>query len=675
VLHKFGDKLYNGLVETVTLHLRGVAAAVAAASDEDFLPLLKDKWDKHRLSAIMIRDILMYMDRTHVVAQKKVPVYERGLLIFRDEVCRNARIQGRLLAMLLEMVSKERSGEMVNRGLLKTVTGMLVELSREVYQKDFETPFLQATAQFYAGESNEYISQNSAADYMRKAELRLLEESERVGHYLDASTGPKLQEVAERELIAKHMRTIAEMENSGIVVMLEHELIGDLSRAYELFRRIKQPQDGLGMMRELMAGHVKSLGQKLVQDEELAKSPVAYVEKLLALRGKYSRVIDEAFGQDKPFFNALNQAFEHFVNLNQRSPEYISLYVDESMRKGMKSTSEDEVEKGLDKVVMLFRYLQEKDVFEKYYKQHLAKRLLGGRSVSDDVERQMITKLKHECGYQFTSKLEGMFMDMKMSADTQQNFRQAMSGGKVEGIELVVHVLTTGFWPTQTATICELPPQLLQCCEVFKQHYLKQHSGRKLQWQPNMGNADLKATFNARKHEINVSTYQMCVLLLFNSADTLSYADIAEATKIAAADLKRALQSLACGKHRILVKEPKGRDVDEADSFVFNAEFTSKQLRFKVGTISAVKETDAEKEVTRHKVDEDRKPQIEAAIVRTMKSRKEMEHNALIAEVTSQLIARFMPAPNIIKKRIESLIEREFLERDKTNMRKYRYLA
>jgi hypothetical protein len=52
------------------------------------------------------------------------------------------------------------------------------------------------------------------------------------------------------------------------------------------------------------------------------------------------------------------------------------------------------VELTLDKVVMLFRYLQEKDVFEKYYKQHLAKRLLGGRSVSDDVERSMIAKLK-----------------------------------------------------------------------------------------------------------------------------------------------------------------------------------------------------------------------------------------------------------------------------------------
>lgn len=68
--------------------------------------------------------------------------------------------------------------------------------------------------------------------------------------------------------------------------------------------------------------------------------------------------------------------------------------------RGVQGMSEDEAEAVLDKVMMLFRYLQEKDVFEKYYKQHLAKRLLSGRTVSDDAERSLLVKLKTECGYQ-----------------------------------------------------------------------------------------------------------------------------------------------------------------------------------------------------------------------------------------------------------------------------------
>ena len=308
VLHKFGDKLYAGLEETITLHLRSVATEVQAASEDGFLQELKDKWEKHKISSIMIRDILMYMDRTYVVTQKKTPVYDRGLQIFRDEVCRNPRIKDRLLNMLLSLIQRERQGEMIPRSLMKTISGMFVELGRDVYSRDFEMPFLQASSTFYQAESQEYIAQNSASDYMKKAEIRLHEEAERVQHYLDSSTEPKIKEVAERELIAKHMKTLAEMENSGIITMIEDSKVTDLARAYQLFKRVMQPTSGLAVIRDLMATHVKARGSELVNDEERNREPVAYVQGLLQLRDKYEKVIVGAFQSDKQFYNALNQA-------------------------------------------------------------------------------------------------------------------------------------------------------------------------------------------------------------------------------------------------------------------------------------------------------------------------------------------------------------------------------
>lgn len=56
--------------------------------------------------------------------------------------------------------------------------------------------------------------------------------------------------------------------------------------------------------------------------------------------------------------------------------------------------TENDVEVVLDKAMVIFRFLQEKDVFERYYKQHLAKRLLLNKSVSNDNEKNMISKLK-----------------------------------------------------------------------------------------------------------------------------------------------------------------------------------------------------------------------------------------------------------------------------------------
>lgn len=52
-----------------------------------------------------------------------------------------------------------------------------------------------------------------------------------------------------------------------------------------------------------------------------------------------------------------------------------------------------------------------------------------------------------------------------------------------------VQVLTTGSWPTQTATTCTLPREVETACSRFQDFYLRTHTGRKLSWQTNMGNA------------------------------------------------------------------------------------------------------------------------------------------------------------------------------------------
>lgn len=67
-------------------------------------------------------------------------------------------------------------------------------------------------------------------------------------------------------------------------------------------------------------------------------------------------------------------------------------------------------------------------MFEAFYKKDLAKRLLLGRSASIDAEKAMITKLKAECGSQFTNKLEGMFKDIDLSYDVMTSFKQSVRG-------------------------------------------------------------------------------------------------------------------------------------------------------------------------------------------------------------------------------------------------------
>ncbi len=62
--------------------------------------------------------------------------------------------------------------------------------------------------------------------------------------------------------------------------------------------------------------------------------------------------------------------------------------------RGQRGMTELEIEAKLDQVMTLFKYLHEKDIFEAFYKKHLSKRLLLGKSASYDLEKNMLAKLK-----------------------------------------------------------------------------------------------------------------------------------------------------------------------------------------------------------------------------------------------------------------------------------------
>jgi len=160
--------------------------------------------------------------------------------------------------------------------------------------------------------------------------------------------------------------------------------------------------------------------------------------------------------------------------------------------------------------------------------------------------------------------------------------------------------------------------------------------------------------------------------MLFNDAPQLSFKEIAQDTGLEDGELRRTLQSLACGKFRVLNKTQKGREITDEDVFQFNDDFTAKLYRIKINAIQ-LKETPEEHTKTTDTIFQDRQYQIDAAIVRIMKTRKKLTHTLLISELFKQL--KFPIKPVDLKKRIESLIEREYLERDTENPQVYNYLA
>lgn len=97
VLHKHGERLYQGLKEVVAHHLdTKVRVDVENSLHNNFLQTLNQAWVDHQTSMIMTRDILMYMDRVYVQQNDVENVYNLGLIIFRDSVVRYVKIRDHL---------------------------------------------------------------------------------------------------------------------------------------------------------------------------------------------------------------------------------------------------------------------------------------------------------------------------------------------------------------------------------------------------------------------------------------------------------------------------------------------------------------------------------------------------------------------------------------------------
>lgn len=665
-LWKMGGSLYQRIERECEAHISAALQSLVGQSEDlvVFLSLVQKTWQDFCDQMLMIRSIALFLDRTYVKQSPNVKsLWDMGLQLFRKHLSLASEVEHKTVFGLLKMIESERLGEAVDRTLLSHLLKMFTALG--IYSESFEKPFLECTSEFYAAEGVRYMQNSDVPDYLKHVEVRLHEEHDRCLLYLDDHTRKPLVATAERQLLELHISAILD---KGFTMLMDGNRTQDLKRMYTLFSRV----GALESLRQALSSYIRKTGQSIVTDEEKEKDMVS---SLLEFKVSLDKIWEDSFSKNDVFSNTIKEAFEHLINLRQNRPaELIAKFLDEKLRAGNKGTSEEELEGTLDKVLVLFRFIQGKDVFEAFYKKDLAKRLLLGKSASIDAEKSMISKLKTECGSQFTNKLEGMFKDIELSKEINESFRQSSQARTKlpSGIELSVHVLTTGYWPTYPPMDVRLPHELNVYQDIFKEFYLSKYSGRRLMWQNSLGHCVLKAEFPKGKKELAVSLFQTVVLMLFNDAQKLSLQDIRDATSIEDKELRRTLQSLACGKVRVLQKIPKGREVDDNDSFEFNDAFTAPLYRIKVNAIQ-LKETVEENASTTERVFQDRQYQVDAAIVRIMKTRKTLSHTLLITELFQQL--KFPIKPVDLKKRIESLIDREYLERDKSNPQIYNYLA
>ena len=585
-----------------------------------------------------------------------------------------------LNSVILEQIQMEREGDIIDTALIRSCIYMLEGLyesegedeSTKLYLTSFEPAFLAASEAFYENEGASLLAELDAGTFCRHAKKRSIEEQDRCRSTLSMLSATKIKAVFDDKFIKNNIREVIALEGSGVRYMLDNDRLNELELLYDLVARVDpkkeelkqavqkriielgkeindaaintqrvQPPRAENTADDKSEREAKSSGDKPINQQTAAA--IRWVDDVLQLKEKFDGILATAFQSDQGLQSAFSRSYAEFINAYNRNSEHLSLFFDENLKKGIKGKTENEVDTLLDQGITLLRYVQDKDMFERYYKKHLSKRLLMKRSANMDAERQMISKMKMEVGNNFTQKIEAMFKDMAVSEDLSSNFKNhiaRLGDADSKRTELEINVLTSTVWPLEnmgpsyregeSKSQCIFPPQIDRVKQRFEKFYLNKHSGRQLTWQAHMGTADLRAYFpeikgTKKTRELNVSTCAMLILLLFNDlppGEFYTCEEIQAKTNIPFNELTRNLQSLAVAqKTRILIKEPMSKDVKPSDKLFFNENFFSQFQRIKIGVVTSGNKVEdmSERRETEQKNNDTRGGSIEAAIVRIMK--------------------------------------------------------
>lgn len=612
-------------------------------------------WKKFRQDVMTFKNIFLRFDSTtrnfkHNLIQSICFGYCKAIILS------NSQIRAKLLGEMLAEIELERHGFGIDQNLIKSSIEMLTTL--HIYDDFFEEVFLETTDRFYQKESRNVIRDYPISQYMKHVRKRLNQEQERIRNYLELKTEQYLLNIIYFQFIEQHMNEILTKKFDDL---LEDNMYEDLSLTYRLFQKV---ENGIANLVKHFQKYIITKGTTITDIQNDKKM----IQDLLDFKDNLETIIRKSFENQPKFHESIRSAFKKLINVaHVKSAHLLAKFIDGQMRCSF--FSDDDLESILSKLLSLFKHLQSKDIFLAFYEKFLAKRLLLGKSTNQDAENNMISKLKAECGNHFTSNLEGMFQDMNLSRLVNLSFKQKLDQ---QDSEFNVSVLTNSFWPSFPRYSINLPSELTTYQDRFQEYYLSKHNGRKLLWQPNLSYCLVQADFVTGSKELQISLFQAVILLLFNTHNKLLLKEIQEASGLEYEELKRTILSLTGGKAKVLTRTPKRGEIEQDDSISINEQFNHKLYRVKINQIQ-LQETPEEDQKTHDHVVADRQFQIDAAIVRIMKTSKTLAHSLLLQELYNLLEIPITQAD--VKKRIEVLIEREYIKRDVDNKSIYIYVA
>ena len=227
------------------------------------------------------------------------------------------------------MKLSDRLGTQCEENIIKDIVLSFVDVEvytkkHELYGAVFERPFLKATGEFYRKEAELLIQTCNCSEYMEKTQQRLSAESLRSTKFLHQSSYDKVREECENRMIADHL-TLLHSECKNMVLSEAHK---DLKNMYLLLKNVK---DGLPVFIKEIQSYITDTGLSNVASylapndqstsalELIKDSPTYFVENVLDVHRKFSKLIKDVFNCDQQFIRALDKACSTIINYKKNS--------------------------------------------------------------------------------------------------------------------------------------------------------------------------------------------------------------------------------------------------------------------------------------------------------------------------------------------------------------------
>ncbi|XP_018586217.1 cullin-5-like isoform X1 [Scleropages formosus] len=632
-----------------------------------------------------------------------------------------SNIKNRLQDSAMKLVHAERLGEAFDSQLVIGVRESYVNLCSnsedklQIYRDNFEKAYLDSTERFYKTQAPSYLQQNGVQNYMKYADIKLREEEKRARRYLETrrecNSVQALMECCVNALVTLFKETIL-AECPGMIRRNETD------KLHLMFSLMDKVPSGIEPMLKDLEDHIVSAGlaDMVATAETITSDSEKYVDQLLTLFRCFSKLVKEAFQDDPRFLTARDKAYKTVVNdatifklelpvkqkggglktqPESKCPELLANYCDMLLRKTplSKKLASEEIEAKLKEVLLVLKYVQNKDVFMRYHKAHLTRRLILDISADSEIEENMVEWLR-EVGMpaDYVNKLARMFQDIKVSEDLNQSFKEMHKHNKLAlpADSVNIKILNAGAWSRSSEKVfVSLPMELEDLIPEVEEFYKKNHSGRKLHWHHLMSNGIITFKNEVGQFDLEVTTFQLAVLFAWNQRprEKISFENLKLAAELPDAELRRTLWSLVAFpklKRQVLCYEPQvtsPKDFSEGTLFYVNQEFSlikngKVQKRGKINLIGRLQlTTERMREEENEGIVQLRILRTQEAIIQIMKMRKKITNAQLQTELVEILKNMFLPQKKMIKEQIEWLIEHKYIQRDETDINTFIYVA